>query len=95
MGTPGERSDDALREALAAERTRSAELEQALMSSRQIGMAIGVVMERYRIAPDAAFGVLQRLSQSGNVKLRDIAEDFLATGRLPVAADDLGRPSPN
>lgn len=83
----GERGDGSRADALAAERARAAELEQALQSSRQIGMAMGMVMERYGVAPDAAFAVLQRVSQARNVKLRDVAREFVATGRLPEAPD--------
>jgi len=85
----GERSDGSPTDALAAERARTAELEQALQSSRQIGMAMGIAMERYGIAPDAAFAVLQRVSQASNIKLRDIAREFVATGRLPEAPESI------
>lgn len=62
-----------------------AQLETGLRSSRRIGIAIGVVMERYRLSADEAFGVLQRLSQERNEKLRTIAERIVETGQLPGA----------
>lgn len=58
-------------------------LERALRSSRTIGTAIGVLVERQKITPDAAFTLLVRSSQRSNRKLRDIADDLLFTGELP------------
>jgi AmiR/NasT family two-component response regulator len=34
---------------------------------------MGILMERHRLSEDEAFGVLRRLSQEHNVKLRDVA----------------------
>jgi hypothetical protein len=48
-------------------------LTEALGSRNVIGQAIGVVMERYSLDPDRAFGFLVRTSQTGNIKLRDVA----------------------
>ncbi|MGY1752973.1 ANTAR domain-containing protein [Blastococcus sp. SYSU D01042] len=62
-----------------------AQLETGLLSNRRIGIAIGVVMERYKLSADEAFGVLQRLSQERNEKLRAIAERIVDTGELPGA----------
>jgi GAF domain-containing protein len=59
-------------------------LHVALHSRKVIGQAIGIVMERYRIGEDAAFGFLVRASRSGNVKLRDVAQALVDEGnRLP------------
>jgi hypothetical protein len=49
----------------------------ALESRRAIGMAIGIVMERYGIDDDRAFAFLVRVSQDSNVKLRDVASDIV------------------
>jgi hypothetical protein len=49
----------------------------ALESRRAIGMAIGIVMERYGIDDDRAFAFLVRVSQDSNVKLRDVAADIV------------------
>lgn len=62
-----------------------AQLETGLRSNRRIGIATGIVMERYRLTADDAFGVLQRLSQERNEKLRSIAERIVETGELPGA----------
>jgi GAF domain-containing protein len=45
----------------------------ALETRRVIGAAIGITMERYRIDEDEAFSFLIRVSQTSNIKLREIA----------------------
>ncbi|WP_432503411.1 GAF and ANTAR domain-containing protein [Kineococcus arenarius] len=47
-----------------------------------IGQAKGILMERYKITADQAFALLTRVSQDSNRKLREIAEELAATGRL-------------
>lgn len=53
------------------------DLQQALVSSRLIGMAVGIVMERYGLDRDASFSFLARASSTGNVKLRDVAQEIV------------------
>lgn len=53
------------------------DLAEALERRKVIGQAIGIVMERYRIDEDAAFAFLTRTSQTGNVKLRRVAEQIV------------------
>lgn len=53
-------------------------LEQALATRREIGIAVGIVMERYDLNEQRAFGFLTRLSQTSNVKLRDVASRVIA-----------------
>lgn len=48
-------------------------LEQAMHTRKQIGVAVGIVMERFDLDEQRAFGFLTRLSQTSNVKLRDVA----------------------
>jgi AmiR/NasT family two-component response regulator len=48
-----------------------------------IGQAEGILMERLMITADQAFGVLSRLSQQSNVKLRDLARNLVETGEIP------------
>jgi GAF domain-containing protein len=48
-------------------------LNQALVSRKVIGQAIGILMERYDITEDRAFAFLVRASSHGNIKLREIA----------------------
>jgi GAF domain-containing protein len=64
-------------------RERTANLEIALASNRQIGVAIGILMHHERITEVAAFDRLRTTSQDLNRKLRDVAEEVTLTGRLP------------
>jgi AmiR/NasT family two-component response regulator len=59
-----------------------ANLETALESSRTIGMAMGILIERLKVAPDEAFDALVETSQHEHRKLRDIASDLVFTGEL-------------
>jgi AmiR/NasT family two-component response regulator len=68
------------RTALALATARAEELQRALVTSRQIGMAIGILMERQRLTAEQAFDCLRDLSQRRNVKLRDVAEQIIYTG---------------
>jgi GAF domain-containing protein len=56
---------------------------QALASRTVIGQATGIVMERFGLDEDAAFAVLRRLSQTMNVKIRDLADQLVESGHLP------------
>jgi GAF domain-containing protein len=53
-------------------------LNQALQSRKQIGQALGLVMERYQLGEDAAFSFLMRVSSHTNTKLRDVAAQLVA-----------------
>jgi|SRR5215207_4576249 len=55
----------------------TATLTEALSTRSTIGQAIGIVMERYHLDPDRAFTFLVRTSQTGNVKLRDVAAELI------------------
>jgi AmiR/NasT family two-component response regulator len=68
---------------LEAALSKVVELQAALQSSREIGMAMGIVMERHGLTPDRAYLVLQRISQRRNLKLRDVAEHIVQTGEEP------------
>lgn len=52
-------------------------LNDALATRKAIGQAMGIVMERYRINEEKAFAFLARVSQTSNVKLRDIAQELV------------------
>jgi AmiR/NasT family two-component response regulator len=58
-------------------------LRQAVSSREVIGQATGVLIERYKTTPEAAFMLLVRASQRSNRKLRDIAEELVRSGALP------------
>lgn len=59
---------------------REDELQGALRSRDAIGMAKGILMERYKIKEDRAFEMLVRASQSAHIKLRDVAEYLVHSG---------------
>ncbi|MET7998314.1 ANTAR domain-containing protein [Amycolatopsis sp. NPDC005232] len=61
-------------EALAME---NAQLREALQTREVIGRATGLLMAQRRCGPDEAFGLLTKLSQDTNTKLRDVARAFL------------------
>jgi transcriptional regulator with GAF, ATPase, and Fis domain len=49
------------------------QLEHALETRHAIGEAMGILRERHQLSEDEAFGVLRRISQDHNLKLRDVA----------------------
>jgi hypothetical protein len=51
-----------------------AHLKEALARRQQIGVATGLLAQRFGISPDRAWSLLVRLSQNGHVKVRDIAQ---------------------
>ncbi len=51
-----------------------------MVSRLVIGQAEGVLMERYKMTAEQAFGLLGRLSQNSNRKLVVVAEELVATG---------------
>ncbi|WP_158580029.1 ANTAR domain-containing protein [Geodermatophilus marinus] len=61
-------------------------LQVALSSRDVIGQAKGIMMERLKITPEAAFDQLRRSSQRLNQKLRDVAARLTETGEI----DDAG-----
>lgn len=67
-----------------AARSDAGHLEVALQSSRRIGAAIGIIMERDRVPEDEAFARLRKASQDTNRKLRDVAEQIVLTGTTPT-----------
>ncbi|MGY1837620.1 ANTAR domain-containing protein [Blastococcus sp. SYSU DS0510] len=58
-------------------------LRSGMATRNMIGMAQGILIERLRLSPDQAFGVLSRLSMESNVKLREVARRLVETGELP------------
>lgn len=63
------------------------DLETAVTTRHLIGMAQGVIMERYRVGPDEAFAVLRRLSSIHNIKVRDLADQIGRTREIPLGVD--------
>jgi GAF domain-containing protein len=70
----------------ARDHERAGQLEDALESNREIGMAIGVLMGCGGVTQDQAFTLLRRASQHLHRKLRDIAVEVVDTGELPGPA---------
>ncbi|MGC3956080.1 MAG: ANTAR domain-containing protein [Propionicimonas sp.] len=62
---------------------RVANLQVAVESHRLIGQATGILVERHRELPGAAFERLRRASQQRNLKLRDLAAQVIETGADP------------
>jgi GAF domain-containing protein len=59
-------------------------LRSAMATRTLIGQAEGILMERLKINAEQAFGVLSRLSQERNEKLRDVARRVAETGEIPA-----------
>lgn len=75
------------------------DLWRAIDSRHLIGQAQGIIMERFKLAPEKAFSVLRRYSQQHNIKLHDVAGSLVRTGRLPADSgessdDELSTPRP-
>ncbi len=70
----------------AAREDRSHHLTRALESSREIGVAIGILMADGTLTQRQAFEHLATASQNLNRRLADIAEEVAATGELPAFA---------
>lgn len=60
-------------------------LRRALESRDVIGQGVGILVERHKITPDAAFEMLASISQHHNVKLRFVAAHLADTGELSWA----------
>jgi GAF domain-containing protein len=56
---------------------REEQLSAALLTRKVIGQAIGILMERYALTEDGAFGYLTRVSSTTNVKLRAVAREIV------------------
>ena len=55
------------------------ELNQALLTRKVIGQAIGIVMERFHIDEERAFQFMLRASSTSNLKLREVAQELVRT----------------
>lgn len=64
------------------ERQTRLDLQTAVHTNRQIAAAVGVIMSRGLVDYGTAFTLLRQASQNTNRKLREIADDVLATGEL-------------
>lgn len=67
-------------------------LQTAVSSRHSIGIAQGMLMERYDIDQDRSFELLRRLSSTSNVKLRDVASRIVETRDLPAVVEGSDAP---
>jgi transcriptional regulator with GAF, ATPase, and Fis domain len=58
-------------------------MAQAVDARKLVGMAMGILMERFDVDGDRAFAILKRYSQDTNTKLRDVAQELVDTRKLP------------
>jgi len=75
-----------------AEAQRAEQLRAAIASRDVIGQAKGILMERFRMDDEAAFGTLVRVSQDRNQKLTAVARELAETGELPVPVQPADSP---
>jgi GAF domain-containing protein len=74
--------------AVAFSKARSREqLQRQVQSRDQIGIAKGILMNRFRISDDDAFTMLRVASQRLNLKLRVVADEVAYTGEFPKQQD--------
>ena len=66
----------------AAQTEHVSDLEIALEHSRDIGAAVGILMERLGLTQHEAFAHLRKVSQDHNHKLYDLARQLTTTGNL-------------
>lgn len=67
-------------------------LQTAVESRHLIGVAQGILMNRYELTLEQSFEVLRRFSSQANVKLRDLATTVIEHRRLPdLDSEDLTR----
>jgi GAF domain-containing protein len=65
-----------------ADAQRTEQLREALANRDIIGQAKGILMERHRITPEAAFAMLTQHSQRANRKLAVVARELAETGQI-------------
>ncbi|MCW2523876.1 MAG: hypothetical protein JWO63_2211 [Frankiales bacterium] len=63
-------------------------LQRALESNREIGVAMGILMARNLFTSDQAFEHLRVASQHTHRRLREIAADVVTTGEIPYYPED-------
>jgi hypothetical protein len=69
-----------------------ATLRRGLLSNREIGKAVGMLMLLHGVSEHEAFDVLRRYSQDLNIKLADVARIVVEKRGKPIFGDD-DRPS--
>jgi len=69
-------------------------LHRALDTRDLIGQAKGILMERFHIDGERAFRFLTRISSSSERVLRDVADELVRTGQLPLPPGSSSAPVP-
>lgn len=69
---------------LAEARKKIENLEFALQTNRQIGIAVGILMASHKLTSDDAFALMVVTSQRTHRKIRDIAARIAETGTLDL-----------
>jgi GAF domain-containing protein len=64
-------------------REKARNLQLALRSSQEIGIAVGIIMERLKATEERAFDLLRTASQARHVKIRELAARVVMTGEMP------------
>jgi hypothetical protein len=66
----------------------AASLRRGLLSNREIGKAVGMLMMLHDMSENEAFDLLRRHSQGLNIKLADVAREVInQRGQLPAPAE--------
>ncbi|WP_457206138.1 GAF and ANTAR domain-containing protein [Nocardioides sp. P5_C9_2] len=60
------------------------QLQEGMRSRQRIGVAVGLLMQRYETSEERAFAFLVRASSHGNVKLRDVAAEVVREFELGI-----------
>lgn len=66
---------------------RADNLEIAQRNSREIGIAIGILMAQHKVTREAGVDLLRLVSQATDRKLHDLASEVADTGVLPALRD--------
>jgi PAS domain S-box-containing protein len=66
-------------------------LRRAMTARQRVGQAVGMLVERYGVDAETAFGLLRQASQATNTKVSRLAEELLRSGRVPDAVGRLAR----
>ncbi|MGV9248767.1 ANTAR domain-containing protein [Streptomyces sp. NPDC003710] len=65
------------------------QLQEAVVSHAVIDQAIGVVISLGGLPPDQGFGVLRTVSQTTNIKLREVAEQLVGWPASKELSEDI------
>lgn len=69
------------------------DLWRAIDARHLIGLAQGILIERFSLNSEQAFAVLRRYSQNNNLKLAVVAERLVDTGQLPGSDSPASQPA--